>query len=538
MMNPAPGHRFPRRYLPLLVLLLLAGARVSLAAALPVTVVPPTAFKLYLKESMPVRAGTVVTLEVQAVDASGNSTPDYVGQVQFTSTDPLASLPTETSFTTSDAGYKRFSLTFGEVGTWSLTVTDSRDSNLQGTLRDIKVTAGDYAGVALSVTNPVGACSPATLKFQAVDAYGNPVREGVQMVLCAPQDSSVTLQAHTFEWAEQLGSCIRGDFPADTGTAEMTWTSPTAQTVAFTIKEPPNQSEPFPITWGEAGFSPARSTLSFHGTTNEVPELRTFTGLLGLYFEPRDTCGAPIQLPEGQQLAFASSSPLLVFSWPSEEADGRWKAFLQLKQCPADAPEPLSLWPTLDQQPVFLDGSTTKLERMLKPLCLPPDVQLSIRSESEGMKAAPGQLVDFVVEVRNEGQEYLPQGVLGLTASEGLSDFVASLGGQRLEPHWAGFVLPKLDPGAILTVKVSARADARPDSTVRAKAWYGSALGVQVTEKQVLDYEREELGVDVGCGCGAGPLSGQALSLLLLLAVVSRPWTPSRRLGRGERTRD
>ena len=51
-MNQAPGPRFPRSYLPLLVLLLLAGARASLAAALPVAdvqVAPPTAFKLSLR---------------------------------------------------------------------------------------------------------------------------------------------------------------------------------------------------------------------------------------------------------------------------------------------------------------------------------------------------------------------------------------------------------------------------------------------------------------------------------------------------------
>jgi adhesin/invasin len=59
--------------------------------------------------------------------------------VKFKSSDPLASLPGNYTFTTADAGVHTFSATLNTVGTESLTVTDILDASITGTETGIVV---------------------------------------------------------------------------------------------------------------------------------------------------------------------------------------------------------------------------------------------------------------------------------------------------------------------------------------------------------------------------------------------------------------
>jgi hypothetical protein len=69
-------------------------------------------------------AGVSFTFTVTALDASGHIDPCYRGTIAFSSTDPLALLPSAYTFTALDNGVHTFTATFFSVGTQVLTATE------------------------------------------------------------------------------------------------------------------------------------------------------------------------------------------------------------------------------------------------------------------------------------------------------------------------------------------------------------------------------------------------------------------------------
>jgi uncharacterized delta-60 repeat protein len=84
--------------------------------------------------------GTAATFTVTAMDPYGNVATGYTGTVTFGSSDPLASVPGNYTFTAADAGIHTFSATLNTVGTESLTATDILDTSITGTETGISVT--------------------------------------------------------------------------------------------------------------------------------------------------------------------------------------------------------------------------------------------------------------------------------------------------------------------------------------------------------------------------------------------------------------
>jgi hypothetical protein len=70
-------------------------------------------------------AGVAVPLSVGARDSSGNPAFGYQGTVTFSSSDPLATLPSLYTFTAGDAGNHLFGITLQTLGSQTVTVTDS-----------------------------------------------------------------------------------------------------------------------------------------------------------------------------------------------------------------------------------------------------------------------------------------------------------------------------------------------------------------------------------------------------------------------------
>jgi uncharacterized delta-60 repeat protein len=83
--------------------------------------------------------GTAATFTVTAMDPYGNVATGYTGTVKFSSSDPLASLPGNYTFTPADAGVHTFSATLNTASTESLTVTDILDAAINGTETGISV---------------------------------------------------------------------------------------------------------------------------------------------------------------------------------------------------------------------------------------------------------------------------------------------------------------------------------------------------------------------------------------------------------------
>ncbi len=89
----------------------------------------------------PIIAGTAGSFTVTARDAFQNVVTGYTGTVYFTSTDPLAVLPPDYTFTSSDNGVQTFSAVFNSAGTQSLTVKDTGATGAIGTETGITVNA-------------------------------------------------------------------------------------------------------------------------------------------------------------------------------------------------------------------------------------------------------------------------------------------------------------------------------------------------------------------------------------------------------------
>jgi hypothetical protein len=101
-----------------------AGITVSLAAARFVLSAPPT-----------VTHGVAFSLTMTVLDAYGNVVTNYTGTVHFTSTDTMASLPANYTFTAADKGVHTFTgLVLRKRGTQKITLTDTLNSSLTGSV--------------------------------------------------------------------------------------------------------------------------------------------------------------------------------------------------------------------------------------------------------------------------------------------------------------------------------------------------------------------------------------------------------------------
>ncbi|MFT9116351.1 MAG: IPT/TIG domain-containing protein [Sporolactobacillus sp.] len=106
----------------------------------------------------PTNVGVPSSITVQAVNYQGVPQADYQGTIHFTSTDLAATLPSDYTFTAGDHGRHTFTngITFGTVGTWNVTATDTVSSEINGTQYNIVVGAPASGTIAQLVilTNP------------------------------------------------------------------------------------------------------------------------------------------------------------------------------------------------------------------------------------------------------------------------------------------------------------------------------------------------------------------------------------------------
>jgi titin len=107
-------------------------------------VVHPGVAKILVVSGFPmsIMHGTPGTLTVTAMDAFGNVATGYLGTIKFSSTDPIANLPANFTFTSNDAGVHTFTneTTLNTIGTQSITATDTHTATIKGTESGIMVT--------------------------------------------------------------------------------------------------------------------------------------------------------------------------------------------------------------------------------------------------------------------------------------------------------------------------------------------------------------------------------------------------------------
>src|SRR5439155_9580334 len=85
--------------------------------------------------------GAAQSFSVTARDTYGNTATGYTGTVSLSSSDSLALLPANYTFTNANAGVHTFSATLNTIGTQSITATDTVNALITGTEAGITVSA-------------------------------------------------------------------------------------------------------------------------------------------------------------------------------------------------------------------------------------------------------------------------------------------------------------------------------------------------------------------------------------------------------------
>ena len=150
-----------------------ASNGVGTAATYTITVTAGGTARLAVTGATTTTAGNPLTLTVTAQDGPGNTATGYSGTVHFTSSDPQAVLPADSTLTN---GAAMFSVTLKTAGSQTVTATDTTTNTITGTITVVVTPAAAVAPVVVSGTPQsvaAGATLPAPLVARVTDAYGN-----------------------------------------------------------------------------------------------------------------------------------------------------------------------------------------------------------------------------------------------------------------------------------------------------------------------------------------------------------------------------
>jgi autotransporter-associated beta strand protein len=146
------------------------------------------------------------------MDAFGNVVTNYLGTIEFASSDSRADLPAEYTFTAADQGTHKFGVTFKTTGAQTLSITDAIDNRLQATA-NVAVTASAQMLViaGLGQTAPAGTAQNVTVTL--TDNFGNLITNYLGTVHFASSDANAALPAdYTFTAADQGKHTVQATF--------------------------------------------------------------------------------------------------------------------------------------------------------------------------------------------------------------------------------------------------------------------------------------------------------------------------------------
>jgi hypothetical protein len=173
----------------------------------------------------PVTAGFNVLVNITAKDPWGNVADGYTGTVHLTSSDDLATLPPDYTFTTGDHGAHSLIATLRRSGVQTITVTDTVSGSITG-IGTFDVSPADVSSLDVSMTSPVGSGSAVDVTVTATDPYDNTVTDYTGTIHFTSSDGAATLPSdYTF---------VSGDLGAHTFPAGVTLHTFGSQSVTAT----------------------------------------------------------------------------------------------------------------------------------------------------------------------------------------------------------------------------------------------------------------------------------------------------------------
>jgi hypothetical protein len=111
----------------------------GISGTLSVAVTPGTASQFRITAPASVTALTPFSITVTALDPYGNQVTNCTGTIHFTSSDVLAWLPADYTFTTADNGQHTFSgIVLWQTGTQSVAVADTKTGSMGSTMIQVK----------------------------------------------------------------------------------------------------------------------------------------------------------------------------------------------------------------------------------------------------------------------------------------------------------------------------------------------------------------------------------------------------------------
>jgi ELWxxDGT repeat protein len=138
-------------------------------------------------------AGASFSVTVTAEDASNNVNPTYTGTVHFTSSDSMAGLPADYTFTSADQGVHTFTVTIKKAGPQTVTATDTTTGTINGSA-SVNVTAAAAASLTASgFPSPTTAGTAGNITVTALDPYGNTATGYTGTVHFASSDGKAAL---------------------------------------------------------------------------------------------------------------------------------------------------------------------------------------------------------------------------------------------------------------------------------------------------------------------------------------------------------
>jgi hypothetical protein len=173
-------------------------------------------------------AGASGAFTVTALNADGTTDTSYTGTVHFTSSDGQAALPSDYTFTASDAGVHTFSTTLKTAGTQALTVTSGAAT---GSQTGITVTPAAASQLAFSAPSASTAGSAFSVAVTALDPYHNTATGYTGTVHFTSSDGQAALPAnYTFTAADAGVHTFTGGVLLKTAGSQTVWATDTVTT--------------------------------------------------------------------------------------------------------------------------------------------------------------------------------------------------------------------------------------------------------------------------------------------------------------------
>ena len=249
----------------------------------------------------PSAANTAQSFVVIARDASNNVATGYTGTVHITSSDGLAVLPSNYTFTVGDGGVRIFSATLKTAGTQSITATDTATGSINGSQSGIVVTlpptTTTVTGVNLGTATVVGQAY--TVSVSVTSTSGTPT--GSVSVSDSVATCPVTLSGGT-------GSCTLTSTTPGTKTITATYAATASYAgSAGTASHTVNKASTTTSVTSSVNPSLSAQSVTFTATIAvTAPGAGTRTGTVQ-FKDGASNLGSPVTVA-GNQASFSTSA--------------------------------------------------------------------------------------------------------------------------------------------------------------------------------------------------------------------------------------